>query len=99
MATLGTAFVALCLISGLAVAEFTFFFTDHTNRHILQPYRDLNILQTYKDANFKIFYQRVPYEAWLTVLAFTLTLGTSVAVAVLALICVHIYLKFWLFHH
>lgn len=92
MATLGTAFVALCLISGLAVTEFTFFFTDQTNRHILQPYRDLNTLQTYKDANFKILYQSVPYEAWLTVLAFTFTLGTSVAVAVLGLICVHIYL-------
>ena len=34
MATLGTALVALCLINGLAVAEFTFFFTDQTNRHI-----------------------------------------------------------------
>ncbi|XP_052271507.1 palmitoyltransferase ZDHHC1-like [Dreissena polymorpha] len=93
MATLGIAFGALCLISGLAVAEFTFFFTDRSNRHILQPHRDLNTLQTYNDANFKILYQSIPYEAWLTVLAFTFTLGTSAAVAFLGLICVHIYLN------
>ncbi|XP_052255168.1 uncharacterized protein LOC127860901 [Dreissena polymorpha] len=34
----------------------------------------------------------LPYAAWLTVLAVTFTLGSFVAVAVLGLICVHIYL-------
>ncbi|KAH3834124.1 hypothetical protein DPMN_107443 [Dreissena polymorpha] len=53
---------------------------------------DLKPQQAFKDANFKVLYQTVPHEVWLTVVAFTFTLGSLAALAVLRLLCIHIYL-------
>ncbi|KAL4234745.1 putative palmitoyltransferase zdhhc1 [Mactra antiquata] len=92
LATLVTATVALVLIFIVSLTEFIVYFTDKTDRKILQPYRDLNSSLEYTEADFNLFYRPIPHDGWLAFLGVYFIL-CAIAIGLLVhLFGFHIYL-------
>lgn len=92
LATLVTAIIALLLTVVVALVEFITYYTDQTNRAILQPYRDLNSSLDYKEAEFLIFYQPVPHKGWLAMIGVYFILGVIGIGLLVHLFGFHLYL-------
>ncbi|XP_045193482.2 palmitoyltransferase ZDHHC1-like [Mercenaria mercenaria] len=92
LATLVTAIIALLLTVVVALVEFIAYYTDQTNRAILQPYRDLNSSLEYTEAELTIFYQPVVHNGWLAMLGVYFILGIIAIGLLVHLFGFHLYL-------
>lgn len=92
LATLVTAVVVLMLTVMVALAEFIAYYTDQTDRKILQPYRDLGASQSHTEAEFLVFYRTVSHNGWLAMLGVYFVLGLVAIALIIHLFGFHLYL-------
>lgn len=92
LCTLTTAIINFTLLVLMSFVEFVAYYTDKTNRQILQTYRDLNSSVNYAEADFMIFYQPVTHEAWLVLLGLYCIIGVVCIGLLMYLFVFHMYL-------